>query len=110
MNSVLSRMDASLTRAAGVLIMRVTVKVAPEVARSLTKSGSPGKSCSELSSLLNSLSVRLVPLHPGADDDTLGSYFGLDVPDHKTAERIVKCLRPCKGIRAAYVKPVDALP
>jgi hypothetical protein len=95
----------------GRLDMRVTVQVEPGVVRTLThKRRARGKAGVELCKALDSLSVDLTPLHPGADDETLGSYFAVDVPDSKTAEKVVKRLRPCRGILAAYVKPADALP
>ena len=90
--------------------MRVTVQLDPKVARTLSRGEQSNRTCAELTELLDALSVSLVPLHPGADDDTLGSFFAVDVPDYKTAENVVKRLRPCRGIRAAYIKPVDALP
>lgn len=91
--------------------MQVTVQVDPEVARSLTKGRrAAGRGASKLCRTLDSLSLDLFPLHPGADSENLGSYFAVDVPDAKTAKRVVRRLRPCRGIRAAYVKPVDTLP
>ncbi len=90
--------------------MRITVQVDPDVAREITRHGPQEKKCAELAKLLQSLSINLVPLHPGTQDDTLRSYFAIDVPDSATAARVVKQLRPCRGIRAAYVKPAEALP
>jgi hypothetical protein len=93
-----------------IFAMRITVQLDPKIARTVTNGELPKKTCAELTELLDTLSVSLVPLHPGAEDDTLSSYFAVDVPDSKTAETLVKRLRPCRGIRAAYIKPVDALP
>jgi hypothetical protein len=90
--------------------MRVTVQLDPKIARTLIHGESSEKACPELAEVLDTLTVSLVPLHPGVDDGTLSSYFAVDVPDYKTAETVVRRLRPCRGIRAAYVKPVDALP
>ena len=90
--------------------MRVTVQVAPDIARKLNRGGSLEKACSELNGVLNNFSVKLVPLHPGIDDEALGSYFAVEVPDSETAKTVVRYLRPCRGIRAAYIKPADALP
>jgi hypothetical protein len=90
--------------------MRITVQLDPNLAREFTQRGARKKQCPELANLLQSLSVNLVPLHPGAQDDALRSYFAIEVPDFETAANIVKQLRPCRGIRAAYVKPAEALP
>jgi hypothetical protein len=94
--------------------MRITVQLDPATARNFTQRSqrrvrAKGPTA-ELRSALNNLSVDLTPLHPGVDDETLGSYFAIDVPDSKTAEQIVRRLRPVRGIRAAYVTPADALP
>ena len=78
--------------------MRVTVQVAPDIARKLNRGGSLGKACSELNGVLNNFSVKLVPLHPGIDDEALGSYFAVEVPDSETAKTVVRYLRPCRGI------------
>jgi len=90
--------------------MRVTVQLAPDLARKLQQGSGRGKACAELNGVLKNLSVKLVPLHPGIDDEALGSYFAVEVPDSETAQNVVRNLRPCRGIRAAYIKPADALP
>ena len=90
--------------------MRITVQLDPNLAREVTRHGPQEKGWPELAKVLQSLSVNLVPLHPGTQDDTLRSYFAVDVPDSETAAEVVKKLRPCRGIRAAYVKPAEALP
>ena len=90
--------------------MRVTVQVAPDLARELHQGHELGKACSELNGVLNNLSIKLVPLHPDIDDEALGSYFAVEVPDSETAKSVVRYLRPCRGVRAAYIKPADALP
>jgi len=56
------------------------------------------------------LGVSLRPMHPGATDRTLASYFVADVPDMATGERIASRLRRSRGVQAAYVKPDDELP
>ncbi len=95
---------------AGHKSMRVTVQLDPKLAQQLSRPG-PGKPQRvELDKLLKILSIRLVPLHPGIDDDLLGSYFAVDVPDSDAAANVVKHLRPFKGVRAAYIKPPEALP
>jgi len=90
--------------------MRITVQLDPNLAREVTRNGPQEKKYPELAKLLQSLSINLVPLHPDTQDDTLRSYFAVDVPDSDTAAKVVKQLRPCRGIRAAYVKPTEALP
>jgi hypothetical protein len=90
--------------------MRITVQLDPNVARKFSRHGAQEKECPELADLLNSLAIHLVPLHPGAQDETLRSYYAVDVPDSQTALKVIKRLRPCRGIRAAYLKPTEALP
>jgi len=90
--------------------MRITVQLDPKIARTLTHGRLSKKTCPELKELLDALSVNLVPLHPGAEDDTSRSFFAVDVPDYKAVETVVKRLRPCRGILAAYFTPVDDLP
>jgi hypothetical protein len=90
--------------------MRITVQLDPNVAREFARHGRREIQCPELADLLESLSINLVPLHPGTEDDALRSYFAIEVPDSETAANVVKQLRPCRGIRAAYVKPAEALP
>lgn len=90
--------------------MRVTVQLEPDLARQISQQKPPALRRRELDKLLNDLSVQLVPLHPGVQDDLLGSYFVVDVPDSDAAAKVVRQLRPFKGVRAAYVKPTDSLP
>jgi hypothetical protein len=90
--------------------MRITVQLDPNLAREFTQQDVRERQCPELAQLLQSLSINLTPLHPGSQDDGLRSYFAIDVPDPETAANVVKQLRPCRGIRAAYVKPAESLP
>lgn len=100
----------TLTRSVSTKDMRITVQLDPNLAREVTQHGPQEEECAELAKLLQSLSINLVPLHPGTQDDALKSYFAVDVPDSDTAAEVVKKLRPCRGIRAAYIKPKEALP
>src|ERR1700722_8964751 len=81
--------------------MRITVQLDPNVAREFTRQDVREKQCPELAELLRSLSINLVPLHPGTQDDALRSYFAIEVPDSETATNVVRQLRPCRSIRAA---------
>jgi len=90
--------------------MRVTVQLDPSLARQLSEPGVAKPRRLQLERLLKNLSVHLVPLHPGSSDNTLSSYFAVDVPDSAAAANVMSHLRPLRGIRAAYVKPTEALP
>jgi hypothetical protein len=90
--------------------MRVTVQLDPQLARQLSASGRRKPQRVQLDKLLKNLAVKLVPLHPGVEDEQLGSYFAVDVASPDAAANVVKHLRPISGVRAAFVKPPEALP
>lgn len=90
--------------------MRIIVQVAPEVARALHRGKPLHKACSEMSAVADRLSSSIQPLHPDVDDETLASYFTLEVPDRTTADQTVQQLLRCRDVRAAYVKPRAAAP
>ncbi len=90
--------------------MQVTVQVAPEVARGLRGGRSSGALFPQIEGMLEHFSITLEPLHRDLDDDTLTSYFVVEVPDYQTAQAVIRGLRSCQGIRAAYLKPAAELP
>jgi hypothetical protein len=60
--------------------------------------------------LARELNVSLEPMHPDSTDDTLRTWFSVDVPDESTAQSVVTQLLRQPDVVAAYVKPPDALP
>jgi hypothetical protein len=52
----------------------------------------------------------LEPLHPGAEEPHLASYFTVEVQDPATADQVIARLKHCHAIEAAYLKPPDELP
>lgn len=89
--------------------MTITVQVAPELARALRHPGSSSGEVAELERIADELHVSFRPLHPGTDDPTLGSYLVVDVSDPAVVERVIARLRQNPAVKAAYVKPPDAM-
>ena len=54
--------------------------------------------------------VTLRPLHPGAQDAALCSYYTLTITDEATAHEVLARLRRSTRVEAAYVKPADEAP
>ncbi|HEU5170772.1 MAG TPA: hypothetical protein VFU46_09545 [Gemmatimonadales bacterium] len=89
--------------------MTITVQVAPELARALRHRGPPSAQTAELERIATELGVSFRPLHPDTDDVTLSSYLVVDVSDPDLAERVMARLRQSPAIKAAYVKPPEAM-
>ena len=54
--------------------------------------------------------ATLEPMHPGATDPTLRTFFTAEVESRETAERLASLLLQNAAVEAAYVKSADALP
>lgn len=89
--------------------MTITVQVAPELARALRQQEGSAGPAKEFERLAADLNVSFRALHPNTDDVTLSSYLVADVSDAGEAERVVARLRQSPVVRAAYVKPPDAM-
>lgn len=89
--------------------MTITVQVAPELARALRQAGPASGPAAELQRVADELRVSFRPLHPGTDDLTLSSYLVVDVSDPAVVERVIARLRQNPAVKAAYVKPPDAM-
>ena len=76
----------------------------------ITTQLSPETALPELRALADELGLSFRPLHPGTSDPGLGSYFIIDVPDPASAQRVLERLRRSPAVRAAYIKPPDAMP
>jgi hypothetical protein len=58
---------------------------------------------SAVSSAVESLGLRMYPMHPGTQDSKLGTMFRVPVPDEETAERALSVLRDHEGVQSAGV-------
>lgn len=56
------------------------------------------------------LGVDMHPIHVGIAIPELASYFGAEVPDMDTAQKLIIKLKETGMVDAAYVKPADELP
>lgn len=90
--------------------MRITTQVRGDVSRALQRRQAPTAASEELARVANELDAVLEPIHPGAEDPSLASYFTLEVPDSVTAEQAISRLQNCEGVEAAYLKPSDETP
>ena len=90
--------------------MQVTFKVPADVGRALHQRDPPTTESKEPLRIVEALGVTLEPMHPGTKDPNLMSYFIVEVPDPKTAQRVIDRLQRSTAIEAAYLKPPDELP
>lgn len=85
--------------------MYVTVRVRPDVVAALRDRRLARPDIRDALRTIDELDLSLEPMHPGIDDPQLASYFQVDVPDQRTADRVAAKLRTSPAIEAAYVKP-----
>jgi len=90
--------------------MRITAQVRRDVSLALQRRQAPTTASEELARVTEELEVVLEPIHPGAEDPSLASYYTLEVPDSVTAEQVISRLQNCEGVEAAYLKPLDEAP
>jgi hypothetical protein len=90
--------------------MHVTIRLRPDAALTLHGRQPPTSESEELLQTVEQLGMRLEPMHPGAAEPHLASYFTVEVQDPATAERMIARLQHCPAIEAAYLKPPDELP
>ena len=90
--------------------MQITLQLAEDVARALEHGATADASVQPLTRLASELGIALRPLHPGARDAALRSYFVAEIPDPSAIESALQRLRTSSGVLAAYVKPADAMP
>ena len=89
--------------------MTVIVQLAPDLASQLhADTKSPDASADWLRQLADELG-SLRPMHPGASDPVLQTYFTVEVPDAAKAQQVISKLLKSRGVQAAYVKPPEAL-
>ena len=90
--------------------MQVVIQVTPELARPLHQLGPPTEESEALVRTVESFGLALEPMHPGADDAELQTYFLVDLQDQQTAQELLQRLQQMSGIEAAYLKPPDESP
>jgi hypothetical protein len=90
--------------------MHVTLRVLPGVARTLHHKQRLSVESEELVQASKELGLTLEPVHPGVEDAELMRYFAVEVPNLAVSEKVIRRLRQCAAIDAAYVKPPDELP
>ena len=88
--------------------MHVIVHLDPEVAKEINAGGSQSPKAKELMNIMNSLGVKLQPIHPGSPDPRLGSTFFVEARDAAHAAETVSQLQAA-GTKA-YMKPSAEMP
>jgi hypothetical protein len=98
-------------------MMQISIQLQPDAARELQdlrRAGSPATPgrlrATPVLAALEKLGLQLEPVHPGTDDPSLALHFTVEVPDQRTADRVIQALRQIKVVDAVYLKPADELP
>ena len=63
-----------------------------------------------VTSAVRAYGAEIEPMHPGTTDPTLLTFFTAELNTLETAERLATLLLQNAAVKAAYVKPADALP
>ena len=93
--------------------MVITVQVDLEVARALDQRNATAdlaQPARDLQRLVRDAGARLEPLHPGAADAQLVTFFAVHAQNPAEAEDLMQKLRQHPAILAAYIKPAEELP
>lgn len=88
--------------------MLVSLQLTDEAARALTTPSL--RDAHPLARLASELGIVLRPVHPGAFDALLQTFFVAEVPDGNRGDEIVQRLRAAPDVLGATVKPPDELP
>jgi hypothetical protein len=91
-------------------IIEVIVRLSPEAAESVQRGQPTPTGLREAQESLRSLGLRLEPLHAGAEDRSLASWFRVTVQDAPTAEDVAVLLRTSPAVESAYAEPPSAPP
>ena len=89
--------------------MAITVQTDPETAQALHRRSS-SSTATELSQLIRRYDGRLEPMHPGATDSQLQSFFLVEISEPSRAAELMEQLRRHPSVLAAYEKPAEGLP
>ena len=90
--------------------MNVVIKVWRDKVVNLEKRHPQNEEARELFKAAEELGVELRQMHPRVKDPVLASYYIVEVPDSREAERVAERFRVCRAVEAVYVKPPDELP
>ena len=89
-------------------VIQVIVQVSSDVAHELHIGES--NTSEELRKMAKKLDISLKPMHPDSKDLLLEQYFIVEISETLSVEQVIKLLRQCKAVEAAYIKPPDELP
>lgn len=59
---------------------------------------------------VNKIGLKLQPIHPSQTHPLLVPYFMIEVPDRRTAERVINQLSQNQIVEAAYLHPEESAP
>jgi hypothetical protein len=91
-------------------LVNVMVQLAPEAADAVQGGRELPPELRDAEESLRPLELALEPLHPGAQDRSLASWFRISVEGETAAERVVKALGESPVVESAYVEPLSAPP
>ncbi len=91
-------------------MLNVMVQLAPEAAVAVGTDRDTSAALREAEEKLRPLELALEPLHPGAQDRSLASWFRISVEDEATAELVLTALSDSPAVESAYVEPLSAPP
>jgi len=91
-------------------VVNVMVQLAPEAAEAVQGGRELPPELHDAEENLRPLELALEPLHPGAQDRSLASWFRISVEGETAAERVVKALGESPVVESAYVEPLSAPP
>jgi hypothetical protein len=90
-------------------MVNVMVQLAPKAADAVQGGELPAE-LREIEQNLRPLGLVLQPLHRGAENDSLATWFRVSVDDETSAERIAGALRASPVVESAYVEPLSGPP
>lgn len=85
--------------------MDVIVQLAPAVAEAVLAGDPDSPPAGTITSALAGLGASLQPLHEGATDPMLRTYFRVPVADPSEGERVIGALLGLEGVDSAYLAP-----
>jgi hypothetical protein len=88
----------------------VIVQLSPEAADAVHGGDPTPSGLQEAQEKLQSLGLRLEPLHARTEDLSLASWFRVSVEDEPAAEEVAATLRRSTAVESAYVEPPSAPP
>ena len=91
-------------------VVEVMVQLAPDAAQAVHADGDLPRELRDATERLRALGLAFEPLHPGAQDRSLASWFRVSVEDEPTAELVAAALRDSPVVEGAYVEPLSAPP